>query len=70
MDMVNEVSYPHDKMEGLWVIDDQRLGIINDDDFAVWSTDGILEQKYLDEDQTIIDGGTLYIVDGLSFTFN
>lgn len=61
VDMVKEVGYPHDKMEGLWIISDKKLGVINDDDFATWSTDGALHQKMLD-DKTV-DGNTLYIVD-------
>jgi hypothetical protein len=65
VDMVSEVAYPHDKMEGLWVIDEHRLGVINDDDFATWATGNVLEQKYLDETQSRIDSNTLYIVDGL-----
>ena len=36
-------------MEGLWLIDDKRLGLINDDDFALRGNNGILEQKYLDQ---------------------
>ena len=52
-------------MEGLWLIDDKRLGLINDDDFALWVTNGVLEQKYLDQDKKKIDSNTLYIIDGL-----
>src|SRR5690606_25725145 len=48
VDMVAQVSYPHDKMEGLWVIDSETLGVLNDDDFATWSVDGELVQKRLD----------------------
>ncbi|WP_232827895.1 esterase-like activity of phytase family protein [Marinomonas shanghaiensis] len=59
VDMVKEVSYPHYKMEGLWVIDNNHLGVLNDDDFATWSTNGKLEQKYLD--QNTIDSNRLYI---------
>ena len=65
LDMNTQVKFPHDKMEGLWLIDQQHLGLINDDDFALWVNKGILEQKYLDKDQKIIDGNTLYIIDGL-----
>ncbi|MGB6140411.1 MAG: esterase-like activity of phytase family protein, partial [Pseudoalteromonas rhizosphaerae] len=71
VDMVNEVSYPHDKMEGLWLIDNTRLGVINDDDFATWSEatiGGPLGQKYLDTNNTVVDGNTLYIVDGLDLS--
>ncbi|MEL0167958.1 MAG: esterase-like activity of phytase family protein [Pseudomonadaceae bacterium] len=59
LDMVVEANYPHDKMEGLWRIDDGHLGVLNDDDFATWSTSGELEQKMLDE--STIDAGRLYI---------
>jgi len=61
VDVVKAVNYPHDKMEGLWVIDSHHLGILNDDDFATWSTKGKLEQKYLDKQQ--VDGNRLYIID-------
>lgn len=60
VDMVKAASYPHDKMEGLWVIDKHHLGVINDDDFATWSTKGKLEQKYLD--QHTVDSNILYII--------
>jgi len=59
-DMVKAVSYPHDKMEGLWVIDGHHLGVLNDDDFATWSTKDKLEQKYLDK--TTVDSNRLYII--------
>ncbi|UZE97919.1 esterase-like activity of phytase family protein [Alkalimarinus alittae] len=61
VDMVAEVDYPHDKMEGLWVINDNYLGVLNDDDFATWSTSsGELEQKMLNSNA--IDGNHLYII--------
>lgn len=59
LDMVVETNYPHDKMEGLWRIDDQHLGVLNDDDFATWSTGGELEQKMLDAGT--IDAGRLFV---------
>ncbi|MEH6686446.1 MAG: esterase-like activity of phytase family protein [Halopseudomonas sabulinigri] len=59
LDMVVETNYPHDKMEGLWHIDDQHLGVLNDDDFATWSTGGELEQKMLDAGT--IDAGRLFV---------
>ncbi|MDN4501156.1 esterase-like activity of phytase family protein [Alteromonadaceae bacterium BrNp21-10] len=64
-DLVDEVAYPHDKLEGLWLINDSTIGVINDDDFATWSTGGVLEQKYLDAGYTNIDGNTLYIIENL-----
>jgi hypothetical protein len=61
IDMVAEVNYPHDKMEGLWIIDNKHLGVLNDDDFATWSTSaGDLEPKMLDNNT--IDGNHLFIV--------
>ena len=60
IDMVEEVAYPHDKMEGLWIIDEHHLGVLNDDDFATWSTKGKLEQKYLDANT--VDSNQLYII--------
>ncbi|MPR35109.1 esterase-like activity of phytase family protein [Salmonirosea aquatica] len=57
-------DYPHDKLEGMWLIDGSTLGVINDDDFAVWS-DPILKikQKTLSPTKgTVIDGNRLYIV--------
>ncbi|CAH9065995.1 hypothetical protein PSECIP111951_03480 [Pseudoalteromonas holothuriae] len=70
VDMISEVAYPHDKMEGLWLIDNTRLGVINDDDFATWSSSGVLEQKYLDNNQSVIDGNALYIINGLDISAN
>lgn len=60
VDMVKAVNYPHDKMEGLWVINDHTLGVLNDDDFASWSTKGKLHQKMLDKNT--VDADILYIV--------
>ena len=60
LDMVKEVQYPHDKMEGLWLIKDGYIGILNDDDFATWSTKGKLHAKMLGTGK--VDSNTLYIV--------
>jgi len=60
VDMVQAVDYPHDKMEGLWIIDEHHIGVLNDDDFATWSTNGKLEQKMLDVNT--VDSNKLYIV--------
>lgn len=65
LDMNKQVKFPHDKMEGLWLIDQERLGLINDDDFSLWVNNGALEQKYLDQDKKVIDTNTLYIIDHL-----
>lgn len=68
VDMIKQNQYPHDKMEGLVVFDDTTLGILNDDDFAMWATGGVLEQKYLDANQSRIDGNTLYVVNDLELS--
>ncbi|MBL7004054.1 MAG: esterase-like activity of phytase family protein [Gammaproteobacteria bacterium] len=60
VDMVKSASYPHDKMEGLWLIDQQHLGVLNDDDFATWATKGDLHQKVLGNRK--VDHNRLYIV--------
>lgn len=65
VDLVAEVSYPHDKLEGMWLINDTTIGVLNDDDFAAWASSGVLEQKYLDAGQTVIDGNRLYIIEGV-----
>lgn len=64
-DLVAEVSYPHDKLEGMWLINSTTIGVLNDDDFATWASGGVLEQKYLDANKTNIDGNTLYIIENL-----
>ncbi len=65
VDLVAETGYPHDKLEGMWLINDSTIGVLNDDDFATWASDGILEQKYLDAGQADIDSNRLYIVEGI-----
>jgi len=67
-DLVAETGYPHDKLEGMWLINDSTIGVLNDDDFATWASGGVLEQKYLDAGQTDIDGNRLYIIEGLDLT--
>lgn len=68
VDLIAETGYPHDKLEGMWLINDSTIGVINDDDFATWATGGVLEQKYLDAGQTVIDGNRLYIIENLDLT--
>ncbi|WP_257234395.1 esterase-like activity of phytase family protein [Acinetobacter sp. YH12052] len=65
VDLVETLHYPHDKVEGLWVIDEQHLAIINDD-YGFTETDGILEQKYLDAEKNVIDCNTLYVIGQLN----
>lgn len=67
LDAVKAFNYPHDKLEGMWLMGDGRLGLLNDDDFATWSTQGMLEQKFLDPDNTIEDASRLYIAEGVDY---
>lgn len=62
-DALAGLAYPHDKLEGLWLIDATHIGILNDDDFAVIPDEsGEIVQKILPgTDQ--VDGGTLYVVE-------
>lgn len=66
VDLVERLQYPHDKVEGLWVIDERHLAVLNDDDYAFSDDDGVVQQKYLDLDKTVIDGNTLYVIDSLN----
>ena len=68
VDLVERLQYPHDKVEGLWVIDVQHLAVLNDDDYGFSETDGVLEQKYLDQEKNMIDSNTLYIIDQLDLS--
>ncbi|MEA3370715.1 MAG: NAD nucleotidase [Campylobacterota bacterium] len=71
VDMAAAVDYPHDKMEGLIVIDESTLGVLNDDDFATWSSGGVLEKKVITvDDVNITDKNTLYIVKELDLSTN
>lgn len=57
-------DYPHDKLEGIWLINGNTLGVLNDDDFAVWSdaTKKIRQKTLSPTNGTVIDGNRLYIV--------
>lgn len=60
VDVIKQLgNYPHEKMEGIWVINGTTIGILNDDDFAVTGTD-VLNQKIL-PGTSDIDQNTLYI---------
>jgi hypothetical protein len=62
-DALAGLAYPHDKLEGLWLIDATHLGIVNDDDFAVIPDEtGEIVQKVL-PGGTAVDASTLYVVE-------
>jgi hypothetical protein len=61
-DALAGLDYPHDKLEGLWILDATRIALLNDDDFAVvQDAHGNVVQKYLPGGG--VDAGTLYIVE-------
>ena len=66
VDLVEALGdYPHDKLEGIWLIDENTLGAINDDDFSVWSDPvNKIKQKTLSPNNPgpNIDGNRLYIL--------
>lgn len=68
VDMVVALGdYPHDKMEGLWLINDHTVGVINDDDFSIWSDDvNKIQEKTLSPVNPgatpVRDSNKLYIV--------
>lgn len=66
VDMVAAVRYPHDKMEGLWVIDAHTIGVLNDDDFSSLYTNGTWGTKYINAEESRIDTNTLYIINDLN----
>lgn len=60
-DAITALSYPHDKMEGVWVIDATTVGILNDNDFAL-EPDGVggVKQKILSTGE--VDTNILHLV--------
>lgn len=63
-DLVKLVNYPHDKLEGIWLMNDNKIGLLNDDDFAVATSNGQLVQKHLPPSNlnAPIDANALYII--------
>ncbi|WP_020409252.1 esterase-like activity of phytase family protein [Hahella ganghwensis] len=59
-DVLADLNYPHDKLEGLWVRSAWEIGVINDDDFAVTADkEGTVIQKVLKATNEV-DANTLY----------
>lgn len=46
-DLVTEIGYGHDKLEGLWLLNDNTICVANDNDFALIEKDNKLCQKVL-----------------------
>ena len=54
-------KYPHDKLEGVFLIDANTIAVTNDNDFALNVKDNKLVQKYLPGTNTV-DEDMLYVV--------
>ena len=48
-DLVTEIGYGHEKLEGLWLLDEHTICVANDNDFALIEKDNKLNQKILPE---------------------
>lgn len=46
-DLVKEINYGHDKLEGLWLLDDHTICVANDNDFSLIEKENKLCQKIL-----------------------
>lgn len=62
LDLVERNAYPHDKFEGMWLIGQNKLAVINDDDFGIMSNRGGVTSKLLPATGKI-DKNTVYIYD-------
>lgn len=69
VDVVDRLKYAHDKLEGIWLIDENTLGVLNDDDFAISANKGKIEQKYLDIAKKTQDASTLYVIKNLDLSY-
>ncbi len=61
-DILSIPNYPHDKPEGILVLDRNTIAIVNDDDFGIVSEKGVVREKvmpYLDNKQ---DRNIVYFV--------
>ena len=54
-------KYPHDKLEGLWILDSSTIAVANDNDFAINVENNQLVQKIL-PGTTSIDDDVIYVI--------
>ncbi len=59
---LDKLNYPHDKPEGLFMLDKHTLVLINDDDFAIRKKYGKIKQKHMKNNK--IDFTELFIIKG------
>lgn len=60
VDMVKEYNYPHEKFEGMWLVDNSHLAVINDDDFGIINQGGKVKAKVLPATGKV-DENTVYV---------
>ena len=54
-------KYPHDKLEGLWILDINTIAVANDNDFAINVENNQLVQKKLPGTGRI-DDDVIYVI--------
>jgi hypothetical protein len=60
LDMVKDHDYPHEKFEGMWLVDKNHLAVINDDDFGIINQDDKVKAKILPATGKV-DANTVYV---------
>ena len=53
--------YPHDKAEGLAIINSKLIAVSNDDDFGITGSNGVYQQKILPATNTV-DRNSIYFI--------
>jgi hypothetical protein len=53
--------YPHDKAEGLAIINSRLIAVSNDDDFGITGANGIYQPKILPATNTV-DKNSIYFI--------
>jgi hypothetical protein len=62
-DLMTDINpvYPHDKAEGLSIINSKMIAVSNDDDFGITGSNGIYQQKILPATNTV-DRNSIYFI--------
>lgn len=62
-DLMKDINpvYPHDKAEGLAIINSRLIAVSNDDDFGITGSNGVYQQKILPATNTV-DRNSIYFI--------
>jgi hypothetical protein len=62
-DLMTDISsvYPHDKAEGMVIINNKLIAVSNDDDFGITGASGVYQAKILPETNTV-DKNSIYFI--------